>query len=122
MIRRHAPSSLAFALVVAACGGSTNPGTHQPTIVQVPPSSASSAPAASSKPASVPVNGECKSDDDCVPAECCHPRSCVPVGQRPACKGVMCTMDCRGGTLDCGGGLCLCQAGHCVTEMKKRGG
>jgi hypothetical protein len=59
---------------------------------------------------------ECRTDEDCVPAGCCHPTSCVAAARRPVCEGVMCTMDCRPATLDCGG-ACLCQAGRCAARL-----
>ena len=59
----------------------------------------------------------CETDEDCVPAECCHPKTCVNKGAKPNCEGMMCTMVCRGGTMDCGGGKCVCQDGKCAAKM-----
>jgi hypothetical protein len=59
---------------------------------------------------------ECRTDEDCVPAGCCHATACVAAARRPVCEGVMCTMDCRPGTLDCGGS-CLCQSGRCAAQL-----
>lgn len=56
---------------------------------------------------------ECKTDADCVPAQCCHPTACVPASEAPSCDDVMCTMECKPGTLDCGGS-CGCVEGQCV--------
>lgn len=64
-------------------------------------------PGASSQPV------ECRGDDDCVPAACCHPTTCVPVAQAPSCAAVMCTRQCVPGTLDCGQAHCTCVAGRC---------
>lgn len=59
---------------------------------------------------------ECKEDDHCVPAQCCHPTSCVPRSQAPNCEGIDCTMECRGETMDCGQGSCVCVNGKCKVE------
>ena len=59
----------------------------------------------------------CEVDEDCVPAECCHPKTCVAAEHAPDCKDMMCTMDCRGGTMDCGGGKCVCHEGRCTAEI-----
>lgn len=53
----------------------------------------------------------CNGDADCLPLATCHPRECVGAanaGTMP--KGMLCTMDCRGGTLDCGFNHCGCVA------------
>ena len=60
----------------------------------------------------VPVSNECQKDSDCVPASCCHADSCVPISDKPVCKGVFCTSECAPGTIDCGGG-CTCKKGTC---------
>jgi hypothetical protein len=49
----------------------------------------------------------CNTDADCVPAECCHPTTCVAPGSKQDCSATMCTMECKSGTMDCFGG-CLC--------------
>jgi len=59
----------------------------------------------------VPV-AECTRYTDCVPAECCHPSSCVKESARPSCAGIYCTMVCSG-PLDCGAGSCGCVNGKC---------
>ena len=56
---------------------------------------------------------ECKTDADCVPAQCCHPTACVSQDQAPNCDEVFCSQVCEPGTLDCGQGSCLCQQGKC---------
>ncbi len=58
----------------------------------------------------------CSTDNDCVPAACCHATSCVPVTNAPNCGGVACTMNCAPGTMDCGGG-CECQNSQCVARL-----
>jgi putative hemolysin len=63
----------------------------------------------------------CVSDSDCVPAECCHPVSCVNHNFQTNCAERFCTMECRPGTLDCGQGSCGCVDGICsVTPGKSR--
>ena len=59
----------------------------------------------------------CGAAADCVPAECCHPVSCVNRGNAPSCEGAMCTLDCRPGTMDCGYGSCGCVEGMCAAVM-----
>jgi len=34
---------------------------------------------------------QCESDDDCVPASCCHSQNCINKLQQPDCAGVFCT-------------------------------
>jgi hypothetical protein len=67
------------------------------------------------------AGGACSKNEDCVPASCCHPSSCVPRASAPACGEVMCTMECRSKTLDCGG-RCLCEAGRCSAKLNDLGG
>src|SRR3989338_4372611 len=50
----------------------------------------------------------CYSDSDCVPAQACHPSSCVIKSQAPNSSGIFCTQECAPGTLDCGQGSCEC--------------
>jgi hypothetical protein len=54
---------------------------------------------------------ECTSNEDCVPAECCHPSSCTAAVVKQACN-LMCTASCQG-PLDCGAGSCGCVKGKC---------
>jgi hypothetical protein len=56
----------------------------------------------------------CHADGDCVPAECCHPTSCVNAQDRPSCREVICTLECRPDTMDCGQGRCACVEGQCT--------
>ena len=55
----------------------------------------------------------CNLDEDCVPASCCHPDSCVNKDYKPECEGFMCTMECEPGTLDCQQGSCQCINNQC---------
>ncbi|KIG15125.1 hypothetical protein DB30_06033 [Enhygromyxa salina] len=61
-----------------------------------------------------PDGDVCSVDADCVPAQCCHPTTCVPASQAPDCSEVACTEECQGGTMDCGQGHCSCDAGGCT--------
>ena len=56
----------------------------------------------------------CASDRDCVPAECCHAKTCSTT--KPRCDGVVCSMSIEPGTLDVG--RCVCRAGACVAEIR----
>ena len=56
---------------------------------------------------------ECNTNNECVPAGCCHPSSCVPVSEKPDCTGIYCTAFCEPGTLDCGQGSCQCINNKC---------
>ncbi len=64
------------------------------------------------------AEGECSLDEDCVPASCCHPDSCVPKSQTPDCSNMFCTMECKPETMDCGQGECKCIKGKCEAIMK----
>ena len=55
----------------------------------------------------------CDGDSDCVPAQCCHPASCVNVNNKPDCSGIGCTAVCEPGTMDCGCGHCACVNNEC---------
>jgi hypothetical protein len=59
----------------------------------------------------------CQTDADCVPAQCCHPTSCVVASAAPDCSDMACTEDCQGGTMDCGQGHCACQDGTCAAVI-----
>ena len=53
----------------------------------------------------------CATDADCVPAQCCHPTSCMNSRFKSVCT-LMCTQVCQG-PLDCGAGSCGCIEGMC---------
>ncbi len=57
----------------------------------------------------------CQGDTDCVPAQCCHPTSCVNREFSPDCSGIGCTAVCQG-PIDCGAGECICRDNRCVVE------
>ncbi len=62
----------------------------------------------------------CEKDSDCVPAQCCHPTSCVNKNYAPDCSGIFCTMECKPDTLDCGQGKCVCINNKCEAEIEER--
>lgn len=55
----------------------------------------------------------CVDDSNCIPAQCCHPTSCINKNSAPNCQDVACTLECRGGTMDCGAGHCACVNNKC---------
>ena len=57
----------------------------------------------------------CMNDNDCVPAQCCHPTSCINIKYGPDCKGIACTLNCEPNTMDCGCGYCSCVNNECQT-------
>lgn len=60
----------------------------------------------------------CQTDSDCMPAECCHPTSCVNQKYKPNCEGIFCTAVCQG-PIDCGAGYCGCVKNKCqVVPLK----
>jgi hypothetical protein len=61
--------------------------------------------------------GECQMDDQCVPAQCCHPTTCVASFDAPPCASTSCTSNCEAGTMDCGQGRCFCVEGLCRVKM-----
>jgi len=59
------------------------------------------------------TQGTCNSNEDCVPASCCHPSSCTSKTQAPDCSNATCSQVCAPGTLDCGQGACECVNSRC---------
>jgi eight-cysteine-cluster-containing protein len=55
----------------------------------------------------------CDSAEDCVPAQCCHPTSCINRDYAADCSGIGCTTECSRGTMDCGCGSCDCINNTC---------
>jgi len=53
----------------------------------------------------------CTQDSDCVPAQCCHPSSCINKEYKEVCTE-LCTAVCQG-PIDCGAGTCGCVNGQC---------
>jgi hypothetical protein len=90
------------AVLFAGCTSQTPPPVV-PVTITIPPTTVTT----------IPVDAlTCTTDADCVPAECCHPTSCVSQAAKPVCSDIMCTMSCDG-PLDCGAGSCGCTNGRC---------
>lgn len=89
-------------------------------VPEAPPLAEGDAAAPTGPTAPPPGGSACSKDEDCVPASCCHPSTCVARSAAPDCKAVMCTMECRPATLDCGGS-CLCQNGQCAAKLNEPG-
>lgn len=64
----------------------------------------------SNKPNVVLPSETCNVYSDCVPAQCCHPTSCINKNYKTVCN-LACTQGCSG-PLDCGGS-CGCAEGKC---------
>ncbi len=61
----------------------------------------------------VPVDNQtCTIAADCVPAQCCHPTTCVNKQESIHVCNLLCTASCEG-PLDCGAGRCGCTNGKC---------
>jgi hypothetical protein len=105
---------LATASLAAGCGGTSGQGSDG-----APQVTAAAGDVEAADPGAGPevAGGACTTDADCVPAECCHPKTCTHKDSAPDCHDMMCTLDCRGGTMDCGGGRCLCRDGKCAAEI-----
>ena len=54
----------------------------------------------------------CMDDSDCVPAQACHPTSCMNSAFVEE-SDAFCTLDCAPDTLDCGQGSCVCVDNQC---------
>ncbi|MDO8873517.1 MAG: hypothetical protein Q7V05_12440 [Methanoregula sp.] len=90
------------AVFLAGCTQNTPPPAV-PVTTTLPPATVTT----------VPVDAQtCTTDADCVPAQCCHPASCVRQSAKPVCTDVICTMSCEG-PLDCGAGTCGCTNSRC---------
>lgn len=99
-------------LVIVCCAalalaGCTAPAPDSAPVTAVPATPAATAP--------TPMNSMgCVEDGDCVPAQCCHPTSCINRVAQKDCSGTACTMSCEG-PLDCGAGTCGCgEEGMCI--------
>ena len=60
---------------------------------------------------------ECRTNDDCAAATCCHADSCVAKENAPNCSEVSCSMECKPYTMDCGQGSCVCENNKCVAQI-----
>jgi len=63
---------------------------------------------------------KCSIDSECVPAQCCHPDSCMNQDYKTACN-MLCTQECRKGTMDCNQGSCKCVNHKCEAVLKEEG-
>ena len=61
----------------------------------------------------------CNSDSDCVPAQDCHPTSCIGLGSKTVSDGVFCTTECAPDTMDCGQGSCACVSNRCEVNWRE---
>jgi len=59
----------------------------------------------------------CNSDEECIPAQCCHPTSCTNIRNKPNCSDIFCTQVCEG-PIDCGAGSCKCVNNKCQVVPK----
>jgi hypothetical protein len=57
---------------------------------------------------------DCTSDAECVPAQCCHPTSCINAAEKHVCT-LLCTDVCQG-PIDCGAGHCGCVNRQCAVQ------
>lgn len=55
----------------------------------------------------------CETNEDCMPASCCHPNDAVNKANALNCQGIMCTQECRPGTIDCNQGEVICKGKQC---------
>jgi hypothetical protein len=90
-------------VMVSGCTSSSPPVTVSPTQTPPLPATVTTTPP--------PALQDCMSDDDCVPAECCHPTSCINKANKGVCT-LLCTDVCQG-PIDCGAGSCGCVNGKC---------
>jgi len=58
----------------------------------------------------------CQSKNDCLPAQCCHPTSCINRNYKSVCN-LLCTQECQPGTMDCGQGSCDCINNVCTAVV-----
>jgi hypothetical protein len=104
-------SILLFALVVLVVVSGCTAG-NQPVVTVSPTATPQTTPVGSPEVTTVPPTSQnCTIDDDCVPAECCHPTSCINKAEKSVCN-MLCTMNCQG-PIDCGAGHCGCVNGKC---------
>ena len=100
---------LALAILVLVSGCTAG---NQPVVTITPTTALPTTAVATPVVTMVPLPAQnCTIDDDCVPAECCHPTNCINKAEKSVCN-VMCTMSCEG-PIDCGAGHCGCVNGKC---------
>ncbi len=86
-------------VLFCGCTQTVTPPTATPSLTLTPSPSPTGDPA------------RCTSDSECVPAQCCHPTSCINYRYKGPCTE-LCTLGCSG-PLDCGAGHCGCVDGRC---------
>ncbi len=64
-----------------------------------------------------PAAQQCSTDQDCVPAQCCHATGAVNKANAPDCSGILCTMSCEPDSIDCGQGEIKCVSDRCAVVM-----
>lgn len=67
----------------------------------------------------IPLEKQCTTAADCVPAQCCHATTAVNQQSAPDCSDIFCTAVCEPSTLDCGQGEIQCIAGECQVVLKE---
>ena len=82
------------------------------TLVEASPITPRPTPVSEPVEIAVAGAGPCKTDDDCVPATCCHPRTCNAKSRAPSCAGVGCAQNVVPGTIG-NGARCACIRGTC---------
>ena len=69
-------------------------------------------------PEDIPPEKFCELDDECVPAQCCHPTDAVNKEHAPDCSDTFCTEVCQPNTLDCGQGEIKCIDNQCTAVIQ----
>ena len=67
----------------------------------------------------IPLQFQCETANDCVPAECCHSSLAVNSAYAPDCENAICTASCEPGTLDCGQGSIECISNMCQVVLNE---
>jgi hypothetical protein len=89
--------------LLAGCTTSSPSSLNGTTITSAPTSAVTTMPG---------DNQTCTTDADCMPAQCCHPTTCVNQQEAIHVCNLLCTATCEG-PLDCGAGSCGCVNGRC---------
>jgi hypothetical protein len=66
---------------------------------------------------SIPVEKQCTTHEECVPATCCGATDAVNVAYAPDCSKILCAAVCTPGTIDCGQGEISCISGQCEVVL-----
>jgi len=87
------------------------PPAPSTSVTDTAPSGSASTIAVPGKAVKSPIFSadSCNKDEECAPVAQCHSNQCVALANAGTMKpGMLCTMDCRGGTVDCGFNHCGC--------------